>query len=128
MQKSASITAVDSEESLQNYCSKEDGFSNVFLIGLSKWIQGLGINQIPQKEVEIKSIMGYKVWSKASSPDMISIALQINPTTNLTTDKIGLSTRVPSKVDECAKAISMNNYLIKLTLTKYYSATMVCGT
>ncbi|MFI5161632.1 MAG: hypothetical protein ACHQHN_10170 [Sphingobacteriales bacterium] len=107
MQKSSTITSVDGEEALENYCLKEDGFTNVFLIGLSKWIQGLGVSQTPQKEVEIKSIMGYRVWSKATSPDMISIALQINPTNTLAFDKMGLSSQNSPKVDECDKAIKM---------------------
>jgi hypothetical protein len=38
---------------------------------------------------------------------LISIALQINPTTNLATDRIGLATHKSARVNECAKAIAM---------------------
>jgi len=110
-QKSSSTISVDGKDALDGYCTNSAGFSNVFLIGLSKWIQGLCVSQVPQKEVEIKSIMGYKVWPKASAPDMISIALQIIPTATLVSDRSGLSTQKPSYVDECAKAISMLDQL-----------------
>jgi hypothetical protein len=105
--KSNEIISVANEFALNDYCTREDGFSNVFLIGLSKWILSIGIGQIPQSGVEIKNIMGYKVSPDADSPDLISIALQINPTMNVPVDKVGLAHKTSALVDECSKAIEM---------------------
>jgi len=105
--KSTENFYVSNEVDLNDYCNKENGFSNIFLMGLSKWILGIGVNHNPQSGVEIKNIMGYKVNADANHPDLVSIALQINPIMVAPVDKIGLAHKTAELIDECSKAVEM---------------------
>jgi hypothetical protein len=105
-EKSLSNFAVSDESSLNEYCKKSKGFSNIFLLSFSKWILGMGLNQAPQSNVEIKDIMGYKVLSDSTS-DMYSIALKITPTLSPPIDVGGLAKRRKKGITECEKAIEM---------------------
>ena len=96
--------SVTDTSSLESYCSGPAGFSNIFLTSLSKWILTLGLGQNPPSKVEVKSVMGYKVSSNASFPDLISIAIKITPTFHSTPDPVGLANQDIETIDECVLA------------------------
>ena len=96
--------SVNDSENIEEYCSNSEGFSNIFLTSLCKWILKLGLAQNPPAKVELKNVFGYKVAQKAIFPDLISIVIKITPTFDSISDSIGLSNQVNKNPDECLLA------------------------
>lgn len=96
--------AVNNAEELEAYCSDSNGFSNIFLTSLCKWILKLGLEQNPPVKVEVKNAFGYKVAQNATSPDLISVAIKVIPTFDTVTDSIGLANQINTAPNECVLA------------------------
>jgi hypothetical protein len=96
--------SVTNEETLSNYYSEPEGFSNVFVTSLAKWILKMGLDQNPQVKVEIKSVMGYKVAEQSACPDLVSIAIKISPVLDAAPDPLNLARQVSEALNECTLA------------------------
>lgn len=72
-----------------------------FLVGISKWLLSLAVDNNPQASMELKSVIGYKVASASPCEDLVSLAFRFVPHTAPIADELGLATRVVPPVEEC---------------------------
>ena len=84
------------------------GLLPVFLVGLTKWLLGIAINQQPPSKMEVKSVIGYRVETNSEAEDLISLAFRFEPTFVPAEDPLGLANLPALQPDECelsAKAL-----------------------
>lgn len=112
-EKSKDHFSIIDEDSLNNAIETEKGISDVFLISLCKWISGMLLSQIPPSKISLKSVIGYKVAKEASNPDLMSIALKVEPNFTPTADSLGLTVPKTSILNECDIASGIVNRVFK---------------
>lgn len=97
------------KETLTSASSSSKGVSDIFMISLCKWIAKLLVEQQPPSVLEVKNVIGYKIYAKADHLDLVSIAIKISPTLLPGTDKVGLATaeNQHTPVDECDIALQV---------------------
>lgn len=95
----------DNLESLDQFIESEKGASDVFLIGLCKWIASIGLSMNPKVKVEVKSAYGYKVLHSVKHLDLTSICLKIIPTDITQQDSAGLAKIEAANIEECEVAV-----------------------
>lgn len=98
---------IEDADTLKSVAKTSEGHLNVFLVGLCKWILGLGLVQTPQCKIEVKSTIGYRVNGMAEHDDLVSIALRFEPTFGVSEDSSGLSTDQAHQLDEGRLAVKI---------------------
>lgn len=108
--KAASTQAfsIADEAALKAAADTPDGHLAVLLVGLCKWLLGLAVAQQPPSRVEVKSVIGYRVYAGAPHDDLISLALRFEPTFDPVDDPMGIAnhpTALPSECELAAEAL-----------------------
>jgi hypothetical protein len=108
--KSASIEtfAIEDEVALRAAANTSEGHLAVLLVGLCKWLLGLAVAQQPPSTVEVKSVIGYRVYAGAPHDDLISLALRFEPTFAPVGDPMRIANHpivLPSECDLASKAL-----------------------
>jgi hypothetical protein len=89
----------------------EKGFSEIFSIGIGKWLISLGLSSSPRWKVSLKSTYNYTVFPDARYPDLISLVFEFSPISSPVQDKFGLVTKGKEQVakvpTECALATDL---------------------
>jgi hypothetical protein len=93
---------IEDEATLRAGIETSSGLLHVFLTALCKWMLGLAVGQEPPSEVEVKSVVGYRVVAEAADEDLMSLALRFAPTFSSGKDGLGLASRAGRRPDECA--------------------------
>lgn len=106
--------SINSLEALEVACKDKGNASNVFLIAICKWIAKLASDQNPPAQIDVKSVLGYKVNRGNNYTDLVSIAIRINPTLDAQPDRVGLASINLPAVDECITAIQALEKVSKL--------------
>ena len=99
--------AIADEAALRVAVGDSRGVSTVFLTGLCKWLLGLAIGHA--SEIEVKSVIGYRVVLEAEHEDLVSIALKFKPSFVPTPDTLGLANHQPDPPNECQLATQALN-------------------
>lgn len=81
-----------------------DGHLSVFLVGLCKWMIGIGVGQQPPFNVTVTSVLGYRVLPEATHNDLVSIAFRFDPTFAAAPDSMGIAGVKDARPDECQLA------------------------
>lgn len=103
---SASKFSITNKSEIDEACKTEQGVSNIFIVSLCKWIAQLLLQQNPASKMEVRSVIGYKVFQEAVHQDLVSIAIKIVPTTTVTSDLIGLvNPATQDTPNECTMAV-----------------------
>lgn len=104
---SAQAFSIIDAAGLETATETPEGHLVVFLAGLCKWIFGLAV-QPPPSKVELKSVIGYRINSKAAHDDIVSLALKFEPTIAPLEDPLGLANLsyvAPTECDLSTKAL-----------------------
>ena len=101
--------SIASKEGIEAASKSEKGISDIFMVSLCKWIAKFLVGQAPPAKLEVKSVIGYKVYPKADHQDLVSIAIKIVPTLLPEGDPIGLATpsELLTKPNECEMALQV---------------------
>jgi hypothetical protein len=86
----------------------EETLLPVVLTGLCKWLVGLAINNSPPSEVEVKSVIGYRVNQASRCEDLISMAIRFTPKMTTVADPMNVirpSTDLPNECSLSARAL-----------------------
>lgn len=108
---SAEKFAIADEDALHAIIGSSWGVSTVFLTGLCKWLLGLAIAQ--NSDIEVKSVIGYRVLPEAEHEDIVSIALKFSPSFTPMLDPLGLAAQIPTPHNEGALATKALKRLAK---------------
>lgn len=100
---------ISDEKSLEEALKNAKGLSDVFLIGIIKWMAKLSVEQNPPTKISIKSVLSYKVNDEASYHDLTSVAIRFEPIIKNAIDSTGISTVKAYPIDECEIAIQALN-------------------
>lgn len=92
--------------SLINASKTDEGLFNIFLVGLCKWMLSNTLNYKPPIIIQLNSVIGYQVYSKANMEDLVSLAIVFKPTLNPLDDPLGLSGLRSSDINEPDLAIN----------------------
>lgn len=86
------------------------GLSNLFLVGVCKWMLSIVLSQNPPTKLELESVLGYKVKHDSESPDLISLALKFTPTDDAQPDTFGIATKLskPTYTEETLAIKALN--------------------
>jgi hypothetical protein len=101
---SAQLLDITTQIQLNEATKTPEGLLTVFLTGISKWLVGLAISNNPQAEVEVKSVIGYRVARDLGCEDLISVAFRFDPFLPFINDPQGLAAQSTQSVDECRMA------------------------
>lgn len=105
---SMNFFSIDSLDALESRCDDELGFSSIFVISLCKWILKIAMDQNPKSEIFLHDVYGYKVYKRATSPDLVSIAIKVTPTFSISEDRLKLTTiSNDGLIDECVSAVQI---------------------
>lgn len=96
--------AIADEAALKAAANTPDGHLAVLLVGLCKWLLGLAVAQQPPSRVEVKSVIGYRVYAGAPHDDLISLALRFEPTFVPVGDPMGIANHPVALSRECELA------------------------
>lgn len=77
-----------------------EGHLAVLLVGLCKWFLGLATAYQPPWTVDVRSVIGYRVYAGAEHDDLISIALRFTPTFSPVIDPMGIANHAAAPPDE----------------------------
>ncbi len=105
--------SISNEVELEAQLATSTGHLLIFIVGISKWLLRNAAQQRPQTKVELKSVIGYKVFSGAECEDLVSIALKFEPMLNAPADPIGLSMTAANLIDECQLAVPILNRVLR---------------
>ena len=100
--------AIADEVALKVAADTPDGHLAVLLVGLCKWLLGLAVTQQPPSRVEVKSVIGYRIFAGAPHDDLISLALRFEPTFDPVGDPMGIANHpvvLPSECELAAEAL-----------------------
>jgi hypothetical protein len=106
---STTIFAIDDEATLNAAAGTPEGHLAVLLVGLCKWLLGLAVGQQPPSKVELKSVIGYRVFAGAPHDDLVSLALRIEPTFAPVDDPMGIANHPRAQPTECGLAAEVLN-------------------
>ena len=85
----------------------------VILAGLCKWVVGLAINNSPPSEVEVKSVIGYKVDHESPCEDLISLAIRFTPKMTSVADPMNVIRPAANLPNECKLSTQALKRIIK---------------
>jgi len=106
---SAAKFSINNANDIDEACKTGKGVSDIFIISLCKWVAQLLVQQDPSSKMEVRSVIGYKVYPTASHQDLVSVAIKIIPTASITNDPLGLVQPTPldnkENPDECSMAV-----------------------
>jgi hypothetical protein len=103
---SAKHLSIGDAEEVHRTITTDKGLADVFLTGLCKWLFGLALIQRPPVSAELKSVIGYSMYSQVSM-DLVSLAVKFSPLHVPAEDPTGLAgppveppseTRLASKI------------------------------
>ena len=89
---------------LRQAVQKPDGHFLVFLVGLCKWMIGIGVEQQPPFKVSVNSMLGYNIAPDTTHNDMVSIAFRFDPTFAVGTDPMRIAGGEDARPNECQLA------------------------
>jgi hypothetical protein len=101
---SAQHFSIGNHRELHDATKTPEGLLPVFLTGICKWLVGLAVSNNPQAEVEVKSVIGYRIAHDSACEDLISVAFRFDPKLALINDPQGLAAQSSESVDECRLA------------------------
>lgn len=101
---STEALAIEDEATLKVASDTPEGHLSIFLIGLSKWLLGLAVNQSPPSKIDVKGVVGYRVHGGAQHNDLISIAFRFEPSFAPVSDPMGIANNPDEALDECTQA------------------------
>lgn len=103
---STEALAIEDEATLKASAETPEGHLAILLVGLCKWLLGLAIEQKPPSRIDVKSVIGYRVYAGAPHDDLISIAFRFEPTFTPVNDPMGIANHpdVDVALSECAQA------------------------
>jgi hypothetical protein len=93
-----SITA---RSNLEAAIKTPEGLLAVFLIGICKWLVGLAVATNPQTDIEVKSLIGYRVANSSPCEDLVSVAFRFDPKLPAISDPLGLAIQSSRRLNEC---------------------------
>lgn len=96
--------AIENEATLKEVSGTPEGHLAVLLVGLCKWLLGLAATQNPPSKIEVKSVIGYRVYGGAPHDDLISIAFRFEPTFTPVIDPMGIANHPQEAHGECEQA------------------------
>lgn len=102
--KSATDLKIGDDTDLKQAVQTPDGHLSVFLVGLCKWMIGIGVGQQPPFKVTVTSVLGYRVLPEATHLDLVSIAFRFDPTFAAAPDPMGIAKVEDTRPDECKLA------------------------
>ena len=102
--KSSTDLDISSHELLQQAIETDAGHLPVFLVGISKWLIGLALEQRPPSKVKVLSTIGYHVVPGSIHNDLVSIAFRFEPTFTTSTDRMHLARDNEPQPNECQLA------------------------
>ena len=91
---------ISDESTLSAAAGTPEGHLAVLLVGLCKWFLGLSTAHQPPWIVEVRSVIGYRVYARAEHDDLISIALRFTPTFSPVIDPMGIANHAVALPDE----------------------------
>ena len=103
-EKSSIDFGIGNANDLQQAVQTPDGHLSVFLVGLCKWMIGIGVGQQPPFKVTVTSVLGYQVSPAATHNDLVSIAFKFDPTFVAAPDPMGIARAEDVRPDECQLA------------------------
>jgi len=102
--KSSTDFQIDNADGLLQAVQTPDGHLSVFLVGLCKWVIGIGVGQQPPFKVSVTSVLGYQVLPEATHNDLVSIAFRFDPTFAAAPDPMGIARVEDARPTECQLA------------------------
>lgn len=101
--KMASIEtfSIKDEAGLMTAADTSEGHLAILLVGLCKWLLGLAVTHQPPSIVEVKSVIGYRVYAGAPHDDLISLALRFEPTFVPVDDPMKIANHPSTLPSEC---------------------------
>lgn len=93
--------SITTRSTLEEATKTPEGLLAVFLTGICKWLVGLAVATNPQTDVEVKSVIGYKVAHGSPCEDLVSVAFRFDPKLPAMSDPLGLAIQVSQSVNEC---------------------------
>jgi hypothetical protein len=103
-EKSMTDFGIGNADHLQQAVQTPDGHLSVFLVGLCKWMIGIGVGQQPPFKVSVTSVLGYQVLPEATHNDLVSIAFRFDPTFSAAADPMGIARAQGARPSECQLA------------------------
>ena len=100
--------AIENEAGLRAAADTPEGHLDILLVGLCKWLLSLAVAYQPPFIVEVKSVIGYRVYAGAPHDDLISLVLRFDPTFVPVDDPMKIANHpsaLPSECDLAAKAL-----------------------
>ena len=79
-EKSSTDFGIGNANELCQAVQTPDGHLSVFLVGLCKWMIGIGVGQQPPFKVSVNSVLGYNIAPGTIHNDLVSIAFRFDPT------------------------------------------------
>lgn len=110
---SGSELTIADAQALNSALQAETTLLPVFLAGLCKWILGLAITNSPPSEVEVKSIIGYKVNQASPCEDLVSLAIRFTPKMSTVADPMGVLRPAANLPDECHLSVQALKRIMK---------------
>ncbi len=104
---------IDDAASLMAAVKTPEGLLPVFLCGICKWLAGICVGQVPPSRIEVRSVVGYRVYEGAPMEDLISIAIRFTPTFEPGPDLAGLANNRAAGPDECSMAVQALDRITK---------------
>lgn len=101
---STGALGIEDEASLIKAAETPEGHLSILLIGLCKWLLGLAVEQNPPSKIDVKGVIGYRVYAGAPHDDLISIAFRFEPTFTPVNDPMGIANHPKVAHGECAQA------------------------
>jgi hypothetical protein len=92
--------------SLGNAVQTDTGLLPIYLISIFKWLLGMAIKSNPPSELELKSVVGYRVESTAPCEDLCSLAVRFTPCMSVVNDSTGIITPSLYAPDECKMSVA----------------------
>lgn len=106
---STAALAIEDEATLRNVSKTPEGHLAILLVGLCKWLLGLAVAQNPPSKIDVKGVIGYRVYAGAPHDDLISIAFRFEPTFTPVDDPMGIANHPDVALGECEQATDALN-------------------
>jgi hypothetical protein len=87
----------DTITEVEQLMKEEKGLSDVFCVGISKWLITLGLSATPLWKVNLKSVWNYTVYPESTYPDLLSLAFEFTMVQVPVQDRVGLAAQSKNK-------------------------------
>jgi hypothetical protein len=101
---SSEMLAIKDNDTLNSAADTPEGHLSILLVGLCKWLLGLAVAQNPPSKIDVKGVIGYRVYAGAPHDDLISIAFKFEPTFVPVNDPMGIANHSKIAPGECEQA------------------------